>query len=235
MHLGPVEPHQPLRRGWRGRTRPGRTTARPSARRGPARVIPPCSGWWANASALSARNASSSSPTAERAYVDPVAPSSAAGPAGRPGTGASPTGRGPGRSRGDAASAAAAGWLPCDQAVSGPGCGRGDRGEGAADALTARTPARRPGRGAPSCSQAKPSSPATHRLDDVQPVPQDASSAASSSGAAPSAALAASTTRRTAAAGPWSRDQSKSVGATRVTVLGEVMATTLESAGGRTR
>ena len=57
--------------------------------------------------------------------------------------------------------------------------------------------------------------------------------AASSRGAAPSSAAAASATRRTVPAGPSSAAQSKSRGATRDTVLAEVMAPTLEFAATR--
>ena len=65
VDLGPVEGRDPVR-GVRlddeDEARRGPTTARPSAARGRPAVSEPCSGWWANAAALTASQASSSRP-----------------------------------------------------------------------------------------------------------------------------------------------------------------------------
>ena len=175
----------------------------------------------------------------ERPYVDPVGRSAEVG-AGGQGRGASPTGRAPGRGRDRAARAAAAGWLPCDQAVSRPGAGR----------PPPRAPHRDPCRAPPgvttrssasSCSQAKPSA------GPGGPGPSGTASQ-SADPSSPGAAARAGPPRRAAPPRPrrWPprrcayvlgggrgprRHRRSRIGATRITVLAGGHGTTLGSTG----
>ena len=129
--------------------------------------IAPCSGWSANAAALTrttssrVRVAVAADRHARRARRARAAASRSAG--------ASPTARAPARSPCRPASRAAAGWSPCDHAVTGPSPVERRGGQLAAQAAAARRRARRPGRPAPACASAKPSPPASHSVLSARP------------------------------------------------------------------
>ena len=116
--LGPVEAEQPARRP-SATSRPAGSnhgSAIRSARL--AASIAPCSGWWAKAAALT-RTTSSGVGGAVAADGEPAGTASSGSGVARS-AGASPTARAPARSPWRRASAAAAGWSPCDHALSGP-------------------------------------------------------------------------------------------------------------------
>ena len=187
VHLGPVEADQLTGRASATKNPAGSNHGSAIRSSSPARVSPPCSGWWANASAFTARNASSSRTHLERAHVDParrLGQRSGRDDSARRITHRSRTLSKPSRPASDRRRRMVAVRPRRQRPLVGgrdgsPGRRRTPRPRAAGSTTRSR---------ASSCRQAKPESSAIHIDEDPNPW-RSASSAASSSGSAPSSSV----------------------------------------------